>query len=213
MRNVRTRARTTLAAIAICIPLIASCSDSGSDASSKPSPSAAAAQQLVIGKGDQALTPGAYISPEGFAPGLLVTLAGEWTSVHRAADAFDLSRADTTADAPLVAIVVAKPAEKTATAAISAIRSRAKGIKRDVTRTLLGVNANGIEVTGGNGSLIRSSEGSIELDAATHGVVRAYAVDTGKGLVLVVVYIPDVTKDATVSPDVDAVLASLTVQN
>ncbi len=216
MRSARITARTTLAAIALCVPLLASCSGSDSPgAAASPSPSPTAATQLLAGKGDQALTPGQYISPEGFAPALLVTLAGEWNTSHRESDAFDLSRPDAGADAPLVAVVLMKVTEKTPDAALKAIRDRAKkGIKVDVKRTLLGKEAKGLEITGGGSAgIIRSTKGSIELDGQTHGVVRAYAVDTGSGVLLAVSYVPAVTKDSTVTPDVDALLSSVTLQD
>src|SRR5262245_39359720 len=107
------------------------------------SPSASAtpeAPRLPTGKDDLDVEASSHLSPEGFTPELQLDLQYSgivgWTSVHRAADAFDLGLPDEKADAPLVAVAFLVPPQASAAEALAAVRdsaTRAGAQVRDVT--------------------------------------------------------------------------------
>lgn len=162
---------------------------------------------LPIGKSNLPLVAGRYRSPAGFRPSLGLTVPAGWSSVHRGADAFDLGRPDPTRDAPLVAIVLLTPAEPTAAAALAAVRTRVTG--NAVNATLAGVPAEGLEFTGGTGTLIASSGGGIALDAVPGQRGRLLAADIAGRPVVCVVLVPDAGQWDAVWPEASAIIDSL----
>src|SRR3954452_14592165 len=104
----RMHALLTLALGSALVSALVSC---GGDPGGTSTPSKAAssevagADQLPVGKEDIFLEPGSYLSPEGFAPELLMKIEDSgWDTVHRGADGFDLGRPEPDRDAPSVAV-------------------------------------------------------------------------------------------------------------
>lgn len=191
-----TAKRTAVAGVALGTLLVSGCSGDGSDrATSDPSSSAtsataAAPSPLPVGKSDLDLEAGTYTSPEGFEPALEIEVPEGWQSVHRGADAFDFGKPDPTKDAPLVAVVVLRPPEPTAAAAIAAIRERAPSAM-PVDVAIGAASATGLDIVGGKGQVVASADGGIALDAAPGQRMRVLALDAGGTPYVVVVLVPD----------------------
>ncbi|MDQ1696639.1 MAG: hypothetical protein QOJ03_1992 [Frankiaceae bacterium] len=194
--------RRLLAASLAAAAITTACSGSSSPAPGSPSPTASPGPStLAVGKSDLALTAGTYRSPEGFLPPLLLDLPAGWTSVHRAADAFDIGRAAAAGDAPDVAVIFMTPAEDTAAAAIAAVRGRVTGTVRSVGGTVGGRPAQGLDISGGKGELASSTAGAISIDAGPGQRERVLAVDAAGRPLLVIVLVPDAKRWAAVLPD------------
>jgi hypothetical protein len=148
-------------------------------------------EALPIGKADLALDAGVYGSPSGFEPALAITVPVGWTSVHRGSDGFDFGMADPERDAPLVAVVLLRPAEGTAAEAVDAVRAAATGRVRDVSGSIGSIAAEGIVVRGGTGELVSSAGLGIALDAAPGQQVQVLAADVGDVPLVEVVLVPD----------------------
>ena len=194
------RLRTGIAVVAVMA--LASCAGDGtpSTASTDPSTSAALAsasaepvgpERLPSGKDLMEVTAGPYLTPDGFAPELRLDIPGGWTSVHRAADAFDLGMPDPDRDAPLLAVVFMTPAEGNAADALAAVEQRATGRVRAVRASIGPIKAKAIDVTGGRGELVASAARGIALDAAPGQRVRVLAADVDGAPLVVVVLVPD----------------------
>jgi len=210
--------RRRLALVALVLPL-AGCGtvdhqrsdDSGKPPSASSSPSASAAVVLPVGKADMTVGPGDVQSPEGFTPTLTVGLAGKWTSVHRDTDAFDLSQPDPKRDAPLVAVVIARP-EGTGDAALAAIGRDARRAGARTTRgdlSIAGLSTPYLDLRNGSGQVFTSADGTIALDAAPKQRLRAIALQVSGSPVVVLVLVPDAAQWSSVWPRVRGLLPSI----
>jgi hypothetical protein len=164
------RTRTSLAASLLVVLTLCACQDDDVDlVPPGPVPPLTAKQALPTGKSDYPLEDGhSYLSPEGFEPPMRIDdiYGGGWVSTHRGADGFDISRAAPGADAPLVVIAYLIPPQPTAEAATRAVLRSARRAGADVYRS---TNGEVIQLYGGSGSLVRSRDGGIELDAVPEG--------------------------------------------
>lgn len=185
------RVRNAVLVVLLLVAGLTSCSDDGSDGDRPSSAPSASAEPLPSGKSDLALAAGTYRSPAGFRPALEVEVPTGWTSIHRGADAFDLGKPDPARDAPLVAVVVLRPSQETADAALAAVEDALAPTATPVQGTLAGEPARGLEVTGGHGQVLASADGGIALDAAPGQRLRVLAADVGGDPLLVVVLVPD----------------------
>jgi hypothetical protein len=219
--------RTRVLLVAALLTL-AGCSDGGGDTADDPgsgsptgsatetSPSASTtpeAARLPTGKDDLDVEASSHLSPDGFVPELQLDLQYSgivgWTSVHRAADAFDLGLPNKAGDAPLVAVAFLVPPEPTAEEALAAVRDSATAAGaqvRDVTGPFgdLGA-AEGVDVVGGQGQVVASSAGGIALDAVDGGRLQVFATDQGGSPLVLAVFAPDATR----WPQVKDVMAGL----
>lgn len=193
---------------------LTACASDGPDASagaSSASPSGTStAEPLPTGKSDLAVAAGTYLSPEGFSPALELQVPAGWTSVHRAADAFDLGKPDPERDAPLVAVVVMRPPQATAAEAVKAVRDAATGAVAPVVGDfLLGKPALGLDVLDGDGEVVSSADGGVALDAAAGQRLRVLAVDVGGSPLLVAVVVPDATRWDDAWPEAKGLLTGI----
>jgi hypothetical protein len=221
------RIRVLLAAALPALLALAGCSDDDSHAadarttagpsvSTSASPSGSAtpvAARLPTGKDDLDVEASSHLSPEGFAPELRLDLQYSgivgWTSVHRGADAFDLGLPADEGDGPLVAVAFVVPPQASAAEALAAVRDDATRVGaqvRDVTGPFgdLGAEA-GVDVVGGEGQVLTSSEGGIALDAVQGGRLQVFATDQGGSPLVIAVFAPD----AKAWPQVKDVMAGL----
>lgn len=173
----------------------------GSSASPSASPSAStpAPVRLPGGKDDLDVEASSHLSPEGFAPDLQLDLQYSgivgWTSVHRGADAFDLGLPADKGDGPLVAVAFVVPPQASAAEALAAVRDsahRAGAQVRDITGPFgdLGAGA-GVDLVGGEGQVVTSSEGGIALDAVQGGRLQVFATDQGGSPLVIAVFAPE----------------------
>jgi hypothetical protein len=146
---------------------------------------------LALGKSTLALHEGTYYrSPDGFCPSVELHVQGDgWVSTHRSTDAFDVSRPQTDADAPLVVQAFVIAPEASVDEAMAAVRQRAEDAGAEVVQD----GDTGITVRGGDGPLITSRDGGIALDAVPSGYAR---VEIGLAPVLSVWWVPDETHGA-----------------
>lgn len=218
------RIRVLLAATMLTL---VGCSDEdGGSSATEPettpaSPSASATPEsprLPTGKDDLDVEASSHLSPEGFTPELQLDLQFSgivgWTSVHRAADAFDLGLPDEQGDAPLVAVAFLVPPQPTAEEALAAVRdsaTQAGAQVRDVTGPFgdLGA-ADGVDVTGGQGEVVASSEGGIALDTVEGGRLRVFATDQGGSPLVIAVFAPDAAKWSKVKDVMTGLSGALT---
>ena len=215
--------RTRVLLVAALLTLVGCSDESGhaSDAATAPpspsgSPSGSVTPdppRLPTGKDDLEVEASSHLSPEGFTPELQLDLQLSgivgWTSVHRAADAFDLGLPDKQADAPLVAVAFLAPSQPSAAEALAAVRDsaiRAGAQVRDVTGPFgdLGAEA-GVDIVGGHGEVVASSEGGIALDAVDGGRLQVFATDQGDSPLVIAVFAPDAAR----WPQVKDVMAGL----
>ncbi len=195
--------RLRMGLIVLAVTALASCGDDGtssepvvadpttSPTSSPASSEPAGPERLPTGKDDMEVAAGTYLTPDGFAPELLLDIPEGWTSVHRDADAFDLGMPDPDRDAPLLAVVFMTPPEGNAADALAAVEQRATGKVRAVRASIGPIEAKAIDVTGGRGELVASAAGGIALDAAPGQRVRVLAADVDGAPLVVVVLVPD----------------------
>jgi hypothetical protein len=204
------------AAVTVAAALLLTACGGSSDAPSvetSPSPTATASpttQVLQLGKSELTLTAGAVRSPDGFAPAVELDVPAGWTSSHRYADAFDVGRADPSADAPLVVLAVTTAPEPDAAAALKAVAERQRGA--DLTRgtgDLLGSPARSLEVVGGDGPAYASRDGSIALDAVPGYRLRLLATDIGGAAVVVAVLVVDDERTEGLFAQADTLVGSL----
>jgi hypothetical protein len=166
---------------------------------------------LPAGKGDLALKAMRYYSPVDFVPALSVAVPAGWHSTHRGDDAFDLSRPDPKADAPLVAVVLVTPPGDAVAASLAALRAKATVSVTDATGTLAGQPATGFDLVGGTGELLKSPTGTLSLDAAPGQRVRVLGIDVEDVPLLVAVVVPDGRRFAELLPQAQALLDGLTL--
>jgi predicted regulator of Ras-like GTPase activity (Roadblock/LC7/MglB family) len=193
------RARLLTSTLAMALMLV------GASGCGGGAPAVAPSSTLPTGKDDLALTAGRYRSPTGFEPAVVVTVGDGWTSVHRGDDGFDLGRS-TTDDGLLIAVAFLVPSEATAADTLDAVRAAATSTATQVTVTIGGAEANGLDVDGGSGQLIASAAAGIALDAAPDGRVRVLALDVDEGPLAVAILVPDLSRWDEVWPDVEAIL-------
>lgn len=199
--------RRWLALLAVILPL-AGCGSEGDKDLDGPGP---APFVLPVGKADMTVGPGDVRSPDGFTPRLTVGLADRWTSVHRDADAFDLSQPDPKRDAPLVAVVVARP-EGTGVAALAAIGRHARRAGARTTPgdlAIAGLSIRYLDVRNGSGQVFTSADGTIALDAAPKQRLRAIALQVADRPVVVLVLVPDATQWSSVWPRMRGLLPTI----
>ena len=210
------RSRATLAVLCLMASqasLVGCRSDTGeSRLGADPSPSATTTPPpaLTNGKDDEQVAPGSYLSPPGFEPELVLEVPSGWTSVHRYGDAFDLGQPDPDRDAPLLAVVLLRPAAASAQAALAAVRRKATGTVVRVHGRVAGVEARGLDVVGGRGKLIDSAGGGIALDAQAGQRARVLAADVGGDPLVVVVVVPDGRRWSELWPRARDLLAGIT---
>jgi hypothetical protein len=202
------RGRVTVALVALLMVGCGSSQQPAQTPAQAPTASAGSAR-LATGKTDLPLDAGVYGSPEGFTPDLAVTVPSGWTSVHRGADGFDFGKPDPNRDAPLVAVVVMRPAEATAVAALAAVRARATGTVRPAGGQIGTVRADGFDVDGGSGQLVASADGGIALDAAKGQRIRVLAADVGGEPLMVAVLVPDGSRFDAAWTDAAALVGGL----
>jgi len=208
--------------LAVALLSLVGCSDTsgggGVEDADPGTPSASTATTpeptpLPTGKDDLDVEASSHLSPDGFVPQLQLDLQFSgivgWTSVHRAADAFDLGLPDEEGDAPLVAVAFLVPPEPTAADALAAVRDSATAAGaqvRDVNGPFedLGATA-GVDVVGGQGQVVASSAGGIALDAMEGGRLQVFATDQGGSPLVVAVFAPDATR----WPQVEDVMGGL----
>ena len=177
---------------------VSGCAISGSsgDAATAVPTSTETQRALPLGKDDLPLAPGSYRSPEGFEPGLVVTVPdGQdgWTSVHRGADGFDVGLTGDDGDL-MVAVAFLVPNQPTAEAAAGAVLRPATGAGsavRPAAAQVGPITANGWDVLGGAGPVTSSAAGGIELDATPDGRLRVVAADVDGRPLVVAVLVPD----------------------
>ena len=198
---------------ALLVLTLAGCA-SGNDAAAS---SAGASQSqteapapLPLGKGDLVLSAGEHSSPAGFAPAVALTVPEGWTSVHRSADAFDLSLPDPHVDAPLLAVIFLTPPESSAQAALNAVTSRVSDATTPVQSTIGAISATSVDLGGGDGQLVASRDGGIALDAASGQRMRVYAADVAGAPLLVVALVPDGRRWTAAIARAEALLAGTT---
>src|SRR4051812_13067031 len=83
----------------LALLLVAGCADPAAKPYGTP---------LPLGKSDLRLDAGAWASPEGFAPRLVLRLADGWQSVHRYADFFDVGYPEPGQDVPRLAVAFSR---------------------------------------------------------------------------------------------------------
>jgi hypothetical protein len=196
--------------LAAALLTLVGCSDEDGGSASDPgttptSPSASSsvsatpeAPRLPTGKDDLEVEASSHLSPEGFTPELQLDLQFSgivgWTSVHRAADAFDLGLPDGQGDSPLVAVAFLVPPQPSAAEALAAVRdsaTRAGAQVRDVTGPFGDLGAeNGVDIVGGQGQVVASSEGGVALDAVDGGRLQVFATDQGGSPLVIAVFAP-----------------------
>lgn len=185
--------RRWLALLAVILPL-AGCGSEGDKDLDGPGP---APFVLPVGKADMTVGPGDVRSPDGFTPRLTVGLADRWTSVHR--------------DAPLVAVVVARP-EGTGVAALAAIGRHARRAGARTTPgdlAIAGLSIRYLDVRNGSGQVFTSADGTIALDAAPKQRLRAIALQVADRPVVVLVLVPDATQWSSVWPRMRGLLPTI----
>jgi hypothetical protein len=186
-----------VAVAVLAVALVAGCGGGSGGPAADPTPShltpspSPRVPELPLGKSDLALDPGVYGSPAGFSPALEITVPEGWSSVHRGSDGFDFGMPDPERDAPLLAVVLLRPAADTAAAAIEEVRAAATGRVRTVDGMIGSIPAVGLDVRGGTGELVSSAGLGIALDAAPGQRVRVLAADVGGVPLVEVVLVPD----------------------
>jgi hypothetical protein len=165
---------------------------SGSDSGTSPTATATAGTQQVLPTGKELvqLDAGTYRSPDGFVPGLTVTVPAGWGTSHRFDDAFDISRHDPTRDAPAVAVIWMTPAAATAAEALATVKAAAGPAATDVTGRVGTAEVPGLDITDGSGTVVESVRRGIALDAEKGQRLRVLGVDLGGKPLLVVVLVP-----------------------
>ena len=170
-------------------------------------PAAAAPTPLPAGKSDLVLAPGDYASPDGFEPGVRLTVPAGWRSVHRDIDAFDLGRPSPDGDRPDVAVVFLTPSARGGAATVRAVARSHDASARPTT--LGGVAALRTSFVGGNGELVSSNAGTISLDAAPGQRVDVIGIDVAGAALTVVVLVPDARRWPALRSAVTALLAGV----
>lgn len=199
--------RRRLLLLAVVLPL-AGCGSAADEISDGPGP---APFVLPVGKADLPVGPGEVRSPDGFTPRVTMKLAGKWTSVHRDTDAFDLGQPDPKRDAPLVAVVIARP-DRTAAAELADIGRKARSVGAHVMSgqlPLAGTTASYLDLRNGSGQVFGSAVGTIALDAAPKQRLRAIVTELAGEPIVALVLVPDATRWSAAWPDARALLATM----
>ncbi len=207
-------ARSVVAALVV-LTLAGCASENGAATSSATSAGASPSQSgapepLPLGKDDLVLSAGEHSSPDGFAPAVRLMVPEGWTSVHRAADAFDLGLPDPHVDAPLLAVIFLTPPESSAEAALDAVTSRVRDATTPVQSTIGAIPATSVDLAGGKGQVVASRDGGIALDAGSGQRMRVYAADVAGAPLLVVVLVPDGRRWTSAIARAEALLAGTT---